>query len=402
MHRLRPRRSNSIANSNQNARATGLVRFAALLAVPVCLAWPVRAEPPDGPNAEELVRQLGDLRFSVRERATEQLVRIGSDALPALDAGARHRDREIRYRSGRILTIVRKNDFQRRLEAFASDARGEKDHGLPGWRAFRDAFGVSTASRSLFVEMVRAEPALFQSLDEGPKEAAFTLDNRTLAIQQPAAQVGGEVISLGTVAAMLFVMTEGGVEPSDQASNFVLSSCFQGSFDKALSDGPNRDLVRKILGKAIEQSHDWPAYTAIRLALRYDMGEGLKPALRTFEGGQNVNIVYIRQFAILAIGRFGDRSHTDVLEPLLDDPTPCVPAQAINKQMTFETQLRDIALAVLWKLHGQDPQNHGFGDRVQEDPQLVFHPSTLGFPGDAERQAAIREWHAFRKAAPNP
>ncbi len=348
----------------------------------------------------ELVQQLGDLRFSLRERATDRLIQLGAEAIPALEAGSRHRDREIRYRSERILTIVRKNDFQRRLEAFAADTRGDKDHGLPGWNSFRDSFGASPTARNLFVEMLRAEPALFQSLEAGAQEAAFALENRTLQLQQQSPQLTNEPPPFGSIAALLFVTTQPDVQPSDQASNYVLSSCFQGYFDQAMTNGTHGDLVRRILGKAIEQSHDWPAYTAIRLALRYDMREGLQPALRTFEGGQNVNIVYIRQFAILAIGRFGDRSHTLVLEELLNDPTPCVPAQALNKQVTYETQLRDIALAVLWKIHGEDPRGHGFGDRVQEDPQLVFHPSTLGFPGEEERQLALQEWRTFRQGLP--
>ena len=66
-----------------------------------------------------LVRQLGDERFATRESATARLIQLGRSAKPALEEGRAHADREIRYRSARILSIIEELDFQRRLAAFA-------------------------------------------------------------------------------------------------------------------------------------------------------------------------------------------------------------------------------------------------------------------------------------------
>lgn len=352
--------------------------------------WAVQEEP----DAEALVRQLGHDQFSVREKAAEALIARGPSALAAVEAGTRHVDREIRYRCERILAIIRKTDFQRRLAAFASDPSGENDYGLPGWQLFRSEFGQSATARQFFVEMLRAEPTLFQTLPVGAKAVAEAIEVRVWELQQQPVQLAGEPPPLESLTALLFLMSLPEVQLSDGAATFILNQCFQGHFDKALHEGASRNLVRQLLAKVIAQSQDWPAYTAIRLALRYDMAEGLRPAERLLRGGPNASLVYIRQFALLAIGRFGDRSATDLLEPLLEDPTPCVPGQ-VGAQTAQETQLRDVALAVLWKLHGEDPRRHGF-TRLQDDPQLGFHPATLGFTSDRERQAALQEWRTYR------
>jgi hypothetical protein len=266
---------------------------------------------------------------------------------------------------------------------------------LPGWQVFRSEFGADSAARQFYVAMLRAEPALLQALQQGAAAAAEQLENRTWQLQQQPPDLTGQAPPVASLAAFLFLMMQTDMKVSDAAANYVLNHCFQGYFEKALYEGPSRTLVRQLLGKVVERAEEWPAYTAIRLALRYDLPEGLKPALRILREDAQTTVVYLRQYAVLTVGRFGDASHTEILEKLLDDPTPCIPAQAVNQQ-TFETQLRDVALAVLWKLHGEDPRRHGFSNQVQEDPQLGFHPATLGFNSAEERKAALEQWRAYR------
>ncbi|GIW92745.1 MAG: hypothetical protein KatS3mg110_0786 [Pirellulaceae bacterium] len=370
-----------------------------------CAAWwaaavallaflpPAVADEPADPAA--LVRMLADPEFTVREQASQALVGLGREALEAVVAGTRHPDREIRYRCRRILSLIQRNDFERRLALFVADPTGQHDYGLPGWQVFRAEFGSSSAARQFYVEMLRAEPALFEALQQGAAAAAEQLENRTWQLQQQPLELTGQTPPVASLAAFLFLLMQPDLEVSDAAANYVLNHCFQGYFEKALYEGPARALVRQLLGKVVERADEWPAYTAIRLALRYDLPEGLQPALRILQEDAQATVVYLRQYAVLAVGRFGDARHTEVLEKLLDDATPCIPAQAVNQQ-TFETQLRDVALAVLWKLHGEDPRQHGFSNRVQEDPQLGFHPSTLGFNSAEERKAALEQWRAFR------
>ena len=81
-----------------------------------CLA-PVAAAPPAPAHLAKLIADLGSDEFTVRESATDELTRIGLPAFAALEAAATHPDREVRYRSQRILGLIREHDLKRRLEA---------------------------------------------------------------------------------------------------------------------------------------------------------------------------------------------------------------------------------------------------------------------------------------------
>jgi hypothetical protein len=152
-----------------------------------CLCWAVllvvagsqtlaaeKAAPPAA-NAEriaELVKQLGSDEFTIRESATEALTQIGLPAFAALEAAGKNPDREIRYRSQRILGLIRQLDMQRRLEAFLAGKDEGEGYQLPGWDRFKKTYGDEPQSRTLFVEMQRADAELLRSLEEGPRSAA--------------------------------------------------------------------------------------------------------------------------------------------------------------------------------------------------------------------------------------
>src|SRR4051794_22388143 len=94
---------------------------------------------PDENTATEInasIKQLGDESYAGREAATEKLLSYGLQALKLVEQGAKDPDREIRYRCERVRIMLREIDLQRRLEAFAADVKGEKDHGLPAWDQF--------------------------------------------------------------------------------------------------------------------------------------------------------------------------------------------------------------------------------------------------------------------------
>ncbi|MCA9270714.1 MAG: hypothetical protein KDA41_19670, partial [Planctomycetales bacterium] len=103
---------------------------------------------------------------------------------------------------------------------------------------------------------------------------------------------------------------------------------------------------------------------------------------------------YYKQYAILAYARLGSREHVAKVEKLLDDETVCTTHRVNDTE--YQTQFRDIALAVALHLYGQDPKAFGF-DRLARHSQYVFSSYSLGFEDDAKRQAAFDQWHAFRR-----
>ena len=77
---------------------------AVLLANPV----PTLATPPDAPEIEQLIQQLGNPKFAEREAATKRLSAIGEPALEALKKATENTDAEVRRRAGDIVAGIEK------------------------------------------------------------------------------------------------------------------------------------------------------------------------------------------------------------------------------------------------------------------------------------------------------
>lgn len=380
---------------NYLARYLGGMLLAAMLLAVVddCAAVAAETAQSDEDSralAIELVKQLGDQQFAQRERATEQLVNLSLPAIPALEEGRKHPDREIRYRSERILAIVREVDFQRRLAAFATNHDSDENYVLPGWTRFRELFGDTGESRGLFVEIQKAESQTLAAINTGPKEVSEALTERTQQLLQ-AKQLFRQELSLGNVAALLFLATDEHVPVTAQANSALYSFFSETSFRSSIQTGAQRDFLRKMLGIWIQRADDSNAYQGLAMALQYELKEGLVTAERVLRNGPNQ--VHIRQFAVLTIAKFGDESYLPLLETLLADETP-TSTQRIN-QTTYQTQLRDVALAALVRLTKQDYKDYGF-DRLQEHELVVFNTGTLGFETDEQRSAALEKWKEYR------
>ena len=94
------------------------------------------------------------------------------------------------------------------------------------------------------------------------------------------------------------------------------------------------------------------------------------------------------------MAKLGGAAYIDRLEPLLEDDTPCASFKLNDQEI--QTQVRDVALAVLVKLTGQDLRAYGF-DRVQENALTDFNTATLGFVDDKARQAALEKYREYAR-----
>ena len=349
----------------------------------------------------ELVRQLGDARFSVRKRATDELVQLGVAAVPALEEGVQSTDREVSFRCRHALDLVREFDFQRRLRAFAAGQDAQESYELPGWALFRKQVGDGLEARRLFVEMQQAEPRLLQAVDRAPERVVEALVDRVEEIQQTAR--GGqkpEAASLGTIATFLFISNQDRGETAGLTVQNLSAFYRQEGFAAAMQSGSQRDVLRKMLATWIENARSWDGFHAMLLAMQYDIPEGLAPARRLLESdaGDPNQSVY-RGFALQTFARFGDESHIPIVEPFLEDASSYGGTLAISDKAKYQTQIRDIALATLVHLAKQDPKKFGF-NRLKTNSTQVFNTSSVSFEDDAKRSEAISMWHAFRAEHP--
>ncbi len=383
-------------------RISKLLLLTSSLAV-ACLAGsrgdaaPVPVEAAQTPSPAALVQQLGDPQFAVRKRAMEQLVTQGVAAAAALEEGLRSTDREVRFRSQHALNIIREHDFQRRLRVFAAGQDAQETYELPGWALFRKEVGDGLEARRLFVEMQQAEPQLLQTLERAPDKAVEMLVQRLDELQREARAGQNQLsVSLGTVAALLFVSNQDRADSIGLAVQNLATFYRQDVFVAALETGSEREILRKMLGAWIEKARSWDRFQAMLLAIQFDLPEGLTPAKHVLaDESLDPNQAVYRGFALQTIARFGDESQIPVVEPLLDDASPYGSNTPASAKTRFQTQIRDIALATVVHLAKQDPKEFGL-TRLKPNSTQVFNTSTLAFENDASREEAIRKWRAFR------
>jgi len=356
------------------------------------------------PAAEEIagwVDDLADESFQVRRRATIQLTLAGTAAKqPVLEALASS-DPEVRRRARQILSVLLPQDLTRRLAEFAAHRDGKTDVDLPGWTRFRQQVGHDEASRNLFVEMMYAEADLLVAAENAPDEVeAFFMERCTELRNAMTARDGaarGE-ISVGSVAGLYFVATDPRVTINARWANYLNAFSAREPFATDVASGANsqplRDLITAWFDKGLAADPN-TNYQNIIMALRLDMPVGLRLAksLLTKEG-QNA---MTRPFAMLAIGKFGDRGDCRLLTPYLEDETPCAGFTRGSRRTTIE--VRDVALATLVHLTGRSHAGFGFTD-VVEDPTFLFNLRSLGFDDPRDRIEAIRAWKALDAAEP--
>jgi len=355
---------------------------------------------PSADNIARLVEQLGDRRFSVRRQATSRLIDLGVASIEALRRGVRSSDREVSFRSRHVLSMVRENDFQRRLRAFARSRDASDDYQLPSWTRFAKDVGTGSEARSLFVDMQQAEPRLLASLEKNPEAIGEALAER-IGLLQANMSSGREadLPSLGTITTILFILNGQDVKLPQIAIQSVGSFFRYPAFSQAIESGSRRELLRKMLGTWIERSEGWDAYHAMFLSMQYGIARGIEPAKRILRGElqEKQNQTYFLGYALLTMARFGDSSHYPIIEPLLENETPYGGTIAVAGNKKFRTQIRDIALATLVHLAKLDHEDFGF-TRYRTHASQVFHPSSVAFEDDERRDKWIQKWLDDRQA----
>lgn len=359
------------------------------------------ADQPGEQQSLALVEQLGDDSFAVRQRATQELEQLGRTAKQALLSGLKSRDAEIRARCRRILAVVLDLDLEARLSRFAAqvDASPPLDQPLPGWDRFQQHVGGDIRARGLFVEMLRAEPHLFEASEGDPKLLGPLLQSRCEQLQQAAFESDARnrrLVSVGSVAALFFIGAHPEVTTSDSFVSYLHTFSYQPTFQAAMLNSDKAEPLRRILGVWISRpAGAINSYQNFMLSLQFGLKEGLAPAMTMLrDGGAQPHMA---QYAMLLVGRFAGKDGIPLLTPFLADHS-LLGSYSINEQ-EVRTELRDVALAVLVHLTEQDHALYSF-DHLQKNTQTVFQPVTAGFSDPAKRATAFQRWAEWSMANP--
>jgi len=155
-----------------------------------CCASAARPDGVTRPDPAALVARLGDPSYEVREEAAKGLVALGRTAEAAVARGLEDPDLEVRRQCAQLLPLVRRSDEDIRVDDFlvtgsevgTAGAAGAAP--LLGWAKFKELAGGDLGARRLYVELLRADRPLLETLARDPRAVGAQLAQRRQQVQQ--------------------------------------------------------------------------------------------------------------------------------------------------------------------------------------------------------------------------
>lgn len=342
---------------------------------------------------QSLIARLGDESFGVREEAARELAKRGLAVHDALLQASKpgQGDLEIRLRCQELLQSLMRSDLDKRLAAFIADTEGKLTHRLPGWERYRKCCGGSRAARELFVEIVRAEASLLETLDAQPPDLGQIFAQRVDSLQNIYYSGSRDQIAPATVAALLLVGIDPAVTLDAQTGLTMHNFLVQQNTSQALAEGPRSETLLVLLESWIARgSQDTLGYYNLTLALRYNLkttGLTIGRKILAMPGGSTNSV----QQALISVGRFGGKEDRPLLEAHLKNNTVCHTWSNPAFKNLIKTEIRDVALVMLLHVLGQEPKDYGFV-LLQPNPMTVYHIYSFGFHEPADRDTALAKW----------
>ena len=348
----------------------------------------------DPAKTAALVQKLGDNSFEVREDAHKQLEQMGKDAIKALEQGAESEDLEISSRSKRLLALATRTEIEVALDAFLADKETKLILKLPSYERFKKTLGDDASARALFVEMYTTEGDLLAGLERDPKKFEAAFNNRCQQIQQNLYTPWGHVnpVPMGQIVALLFAATDSRVTTNINSFYMVTNLLYQQNIQQGFKSNAG---ARKLLAQFFEQRSDQNTMPqAIQLAMQLDMKEMAPVALKAATAKDSQP--WVRGTAVLAVGKLGTKDNIKDIEPLLNDTTNLGTMQFNqgNVQTRVTTEVRDVTLAAMIMLSGQDYMSYNF-PYLKQFPQInrqFLGYNYFGFSDNDQRAAALKQY----------
>ncbi|HEX3146793.1 MAG TPA: hypothetical protein VHR66_01750 [Gemmataceae bacterium] len=369
----------------------------------VCLAAPQPGDEgtPEFQAASALVKDLGDARFATRETAAKKLLEMGATALPALRAGARSSDEEVRNRAAAMLPQIVTLAWNRRADAFLADVDQKQKHDLPLLADWEKVAGKPDAgTRKLFADMIRAHGPLFELAATDRKAAAVEMANRS-AILLDAARAKGKQVDApaASVAGLLFVQTLLRDQPApagDPSRHEPLHLLANPAVAAALDAKDVGPAYRRLIVQWAESRPLDETMTGLFFAILSHRHPFPEADARLFELATKHKSVQIKWVALEALGRSKVRTTIDKLTELLNDKSAMY--EDLGEQEAGH-QVRDCALAALIAGQGKNPADYRLQTYMTANFWAGGTADTVtlhlcGFKTAGDREIGIKKWLA--------
>lgn len=337
------------------------------------------------------VKALADDSYLRRELAKVRLRSAGEAARPELIAGLSSSELEVRLVAHELLNGLAETRLERRIAALLQSSDSGDDVDLPGWHSFREAAGDTADVRALFARIVRDHAASLAWIDRlNERDSDCTSDdvltemNRFLPIEVARLNDGDPVRwCLRLLAAS---------RPQLRAAP-VLSSRLRGGLlnpnvAERLLESPHEKTLRRLIGHWLQLSAQRYINTSmLKVALTYDCGGVAIPMATQTLQSQQARPASVAA-AMVLLTRLDPAAARRDLPQWTEDARVCHVWQIVaTRRRAVQTQVGDVAVALLLYLDGYDPRQVGFKD-LQADPQTIYREFSIGFEDEESRREA--------------
>jgi hypothetical protein len=349
--------------------------------------------------ATDLVQDLGNSRFNVREAAAKKLLDMGAAAIPALAAGSKSADEEVRNRSTALLGQARANEWKRRADAFLADQTGKQTHDLPLLAEWEKLNGkLDAGSRKLFAGIVRADGQLLDLASRDHTAGVKALTVASSELLDPVRSKGKQLDAPAErIAALLFaeaVLKREKDAIADNSRNRPLYLLANPSVAKALDDKEFGPAYRRLVVAWAESRPRDEFMSGLFFALlthRHPFAEANAHLIRLATERKNEQLRWV---AMEALGRSDRKEALAKLTELLSDKS------ALYEDLGGKDaghHVGDCALAAL--VHGRAKTEEDYGlTRYMtanfwaggEADTVTLH--LCGFESAAARERGVKKW----------
>jgi glutathione S-transferase len=372
-----------------------------ILSVAVAVADPKPGDEgtPEYKKATELVKQLGDKRYTVREAAAKKLVEMGPGAVVALTEGTKSTDEEIRTRSVALLPQAKAAEWKRRAAAYLADTDGKQKHDLPLLSEWEKLVGkIDAGSRKLFAEMVRTNGEMLEQVAADRKKTQSICTARckiVLAqVRTAKAQIKAE---LGDVAAILFVDS---LSPTQHDWSSRTSPAYLAAnptvIDTMDAEGTG-PVLRRLIVKWVEAhpARDHIVCQRFAMLVQKKPFAEAAPPLAKMAKDKNADALSIRLLAIQSLGKVGGKEAAATLAELVPETTHLFGGGGFGNGNDYT--IGDAALAASLKMHGKKLSDFGINNQGgigfgTGDGDEIISLELYGFNTADGRAKAVKKW----------
>jgi hypothetical protein len=346
-------------------------------------------------QGDDLVGQLASARPATRDRAKHRLQILGETAKDALQRGLESQDLEVRTTCRQLLIQLNEVRLERKLSLLIFDTQAKVE--LPAWNSFQELAGDTLATRRLFAAMVRDYGDSIQWLDNldglssaALEEALLEVDSR-LPIDLARMNDGDAV----RWAVLLLAGTHESLQTTPVLASRLRSGLLSANVAQRLNASPHCDALRQLVGNwLLATSHHYVNSTMLKIALVYQCEPVAMELAGQSLANQQTSPAGIATSLIL-LARLDPEKARVVLRHWVDDRRVCHIWQIVaSRRRAVQTQVGDVATAILLYLDERDPREFGFTD-IEADPDTIFRECSMGFEDEESRQRAYTEAHAL-------